>query len=126
MPEDKINLEWKVSYETILFDTLDGDIDKDQFCRWKGGFLIRNNPKNNANNFFVERLDTDGMEEVFITDEKGAYYDEFILPSGRKYRIPSTKSNYDPMRTVKNYPQPSKEVTDTEITEIIKDDGLWQ
>lgn len=118
-------LKWRVSYETLKFNTPDGDLDRNQFCRFKNGHLIRTKPKNNAQFDWVETLNTTGMQEVFVAEERGAYYDEFALPSGRIFRISSTKQKYWDVAKIPNHPQPEKEVTEAEIQEIIKDDHLW-
>lgn len=135
MPE-KTKLKWLVSYETLKFDTSDGDLGKNQFARWKGQTYVRQHPKNNhqfiifgisnTNETETETLDTTGMEEVQVIDERGAYYDEFRLPDGRTLRVPSTKKKYWDTAKIANHPQPSKEVSTEEINEITKDDGLWQ
>ena len=135
------NLKWRRSYQTIKFDTPDGDLDKDQFAvNPKGGtfvknsgievnvprWFIRNAPKNNSNFATTDDpKDIDGKTEVGIISFDGAFYDEFVLPDERVYRIPTTNQKYTEVSFVKDTPQPSKIVDDTEILEIIKDDSLW-
>lgn len=122
----KIKLKWLCGYETLKFDTPDGDLDKNQYAiNPNGGYFIRRHPKNNFNFVSVEKLDAIGMKRVKILEEK-AYYNEFELPDKRTLRIPTTGEEYWKVGKVKDYPQPQKEVTDTEIKEITKDDKLWQ
>ena len=124
MPKQK--LKWVCSYETLKFDTPDGDIDSGQFCRYRGKFLVRLHPKNNRQWSRVAELDTSGMKEIFLVEGENMYYDVFSLPDGRLLRLASRKEEYNSLRSVKNYPQPTKEVTDSEISFFTKDDHLWQ
>ena len=119
-------LKWRVSYKTVRFNTLDGDLSKNQFCRYKRGFLVRQHPKNNHHIVFIENLNTSEMEEAQIINGDEMYYDEFELPNGRILRLLSKKKKYWDTAKIPNYPQPSKEITDEEISEIVKDDNLWQ
>jgi len=115
--------KWLCSYETICFDTKDGDIDKNEYAVTQGGYLIRTKPKDEAQFEFVEELDTTGMEEVHIVEGEHCYYDEFLtakgaeavwgeekkeIPTGGVIRIQSTGKKYWDTARIKNHPQPEK------------------
>ena len=123
-----IKLIWAVSYETILFDTVDGDLGKEQYAiNPKGGWFVRKHPKNNHQFVNTDNpSDIVEKDEVQIMDMRGAYYNVFNLPNGRSLRIQSTHEKYNGLRYVKDYSQPKKSVADAEIAEITKDDHLWQ
>ena len=123
-----MKLKWLISYETIRFDTADGDLDRDEYAvNPKGGWFVRKHPKNNHQ--FVKTNDPDdieGKKRVGITDMKGAYYDEFELPDKRRFRTPSSRQKYDGLRYTKRYPHPEKEISSEEINLVTRDDYLWQ
>lgn len=143
MPEYKN--KWLCSYETILFDTLDGDIDVGQYAldEDKVGYYIRTRPKTEAQFDWVPLVDDNGVEydvskltEVKIA--KGhAYYDEFLtaagatnlwtatsihagkgpsqLPSGSVLRVQSNAKKYWDTAQIKGHPQPTR----VEMVEIL-------
>ena len=116
-------LKWRGSYETLKFNTVDGDLHKDQYAI-ETSFLtlpdgtqesidtiyVRKHPENNTQ-FVV--LDPDNltspsekqallstMTKVEIVPGERAYYDEFVLPSGRIYRVASAKKDYKDLAKV--------------------------
>ncbi len=73
--------KWLGGYETLKFDTDDGDIGLDEYCVTTGGYYIRTKPKDESQFEFVETLDTKGLKEVHII--KGhCYYNEFLTADG--------------------------------------------
>lgn len=127
-------LKWLCSYETIKFDTPDGDIHKGQYAVWEGRHIMRLHPENNHQFTILEAQDDqefdipkmiDGLEEIHVLEGEKMYYDEFELPEGRKLRMPSTQRKYRDL-AVKNAPPRTKTATTQEITEFKKDDHLWQ
>jgi hypothetical protein len=127
-----MRLEWKCSYETVLFDTVDGDLGENDYADIPAQhptegrvWYVRKHPKNNHN--FVRtnvRADIQGKTKVNILDTSGAYYDEFIMPDNRILRQPSNRTVYRALGT-RNYPQPVKEITEQEALQITSEDALW-
>ena len=124
-PMEKIEYKnkWLGSYETLKFDTLDGDLDFNQYVVQDNGYYVRTKPKDEAQFEFVETLDTTGMEEVNIVEGEKCYYDEFLtakganaiwkeapeeMPSEGILRLPSTGKDYWDTAKIKNYPQPER------------------
>jgi hypothetical protein len=129
--------KWLCSYETLLFDTTDGDLTTKQYAPDGNGtgYYVRTKPATEAQ---FERVDLNyklaGLKQVNIVPYAHAYYDEFLtaqgavdlwtpaskyymvdppqLPSGDVIRRPSTGFVYWDTANVKNHPQPIK----TEIT----------
>lgn len=118
------DLRWLKSYETVLLDTPDGDLERGQFFRYEGCCFTRLHPKNNQHWVPVEEDDVKGMEEVFIREHKGAYYDEFALPDGRRYRVRSDRRGYQ--RLAIDNLKAARTVSDEDISDIKKDDDKWQ
>jgi len=118
-------LTWRCSYETLLFNTPDGDIDRNEYAVVDGAFLVRRHPKNNAHVVRVEQLNTTGMTEVSVVPLQRAYYAEFVLPSGRRYRERITRQQYFDA-TTRTPTNPRKDVTAAEIADIVRDDASWQ
>ena len=125
--------KWLCSYETLLFNTPDGDLDVTQYALTEDGkgYYIRTNPKTEGQfNWVPLTHDVSGLTKVQIVPGAHAYYDEFLaavgvtylwssgsqyagfdpsqLPSGSVVRIPSTAAKYNPLRTTPNAPQPSR------------------
>lgn len=121
-----MNLKWRLSYETIKFNTPDGDLSKGQYAvAPKGGFYVRRHPQNNYQFLRAEKLDpTLDIEEVQIVEGESMFYDEFELPNKRILRFPSTQNDYRAL-AVKNASGRNKDVTSQEIQEITKDDDKW-
>jgi len=115
--------KWLGSYETLKFNTADGDLDFGQYAVVEGGNLVRTRSKDEAQFDFVEELDTTGLEEVNIIEGEHCYYDEFLtakgaeavwaetpkeMPEGGIIRIQSTAKKYWDTARIKNHPQPEK------------------
>jgi len=115
--------KWLGSYETLKFDTADGDLDFGQYAVVEGGNLVRTRPKDEAQFDFVEELDTEGLEEVNIIEGEHCYYDEFLtakgaeavwaeipkeIPAGGIIRIRSNGKKYWDTARIKNHPQPER------------------
>ena len=133
-------MQWRCSYETVLFDTNDGDLGKNEFCyrgkKWikvvgsddqlVDSWWVRKHPKNNFNFVITtDPSDIAGKKEVFVSDPKGAYYDEFILTKDRILRRPSIKNEYYKLQ-IKDQKQPEVELSKTEVADVIKEDSSWQ
>jgi hypothetical protein len=137
--------KWLCSYETLLFNTPDGDLDTTQYALdgTGTGYYIRTKPKTEAQFDWVPLVsdegvpfDISGLKRVNIRAGH-ANYDEFLtavgatnlwtkdsiyadkdpsqLPSGSVLRVPSTSKKYWDTAQIKDYPQPSR----TEITTLI-------
>ena len=117
--------KWLSSYETLGFDTPDGDLDFGQYALDENGkgYYIRTKPKNEAQFEHVDlKYDITGLTEVHISGK--AYYDEFLTAKGAKVlwgetkdktilsggiiRLPSTGKKYWDTARIKNYPQPER------------------
>jgi hypothetical protein len=115
---------WVVSYETVAFDTIDGDLEMNQYAyngedgEGNTEWYIRTEPKGQANFITtVNPSDIVGKREVGIRAEKSgsnpdctgcAYYDEFRNRAGQIIRISSTQNTYHTRRVTKDYPQPNR------------------
>jgi len=124
--------KWLCSYETLAFNTADGDLNVTQYALTEDGkgYYVRTKPKTEAQFDRVDlTYDISGLTKVNIVKTK-AYYDEFLtavgatwlwpldspysgfdpsqLPSGSVARIPSTANKYNGLRYTPNYPQPTR------------------
>ena len=131
--------KWLSSYETLLFNTPDGDVDIGQYALdgTGTGYYIRTKPKTEGQFDHVDlTYDVSGLKRVNIKSGY-AYYDEFLtavgatnlwakysiyagydpsqLPSGSVLRIQSNAKKYWDTAQLKDYPQPSR----TEIITVI-------
>lgn len=101
--------EWIGSYETVAFDTPDGDLDFNEYALTEDGkgYYIRTKSKNEAQ---FEQVDLDydisKLQKVNITGK--AYYDKFQNAAGKTVRIKSNAEKYNGLRHIKNYPQPER------------------
>lgn len=102
---------WIRSYETVKFDTADGDLGTDEFAiAGDGEWYIRTISKSEGQfTTTFDEKDIDGKTEVQVTCEKCAYYDEFTL-KGTRYREPANTEAYKSLETKKDQPIPSKTV----------------
>ena len=131
------NLKWLCSYETLKFDTPDGELHADEYAIHEGRHLIRIHPENNEQFTIIEDYNlehtplidvqtaTAGKQLVSVLPGQHMYYDEFALPDGRIFRTKSSKSEYESLAG-KNAGKREKVVTDKEIKDIKKDDDLWR
>jgi hypothetical protein len=131
--------KWLCSYETLLFDTPDGDIDIGQYALDGNGtgYYIRTKPKTEAQFDHVDlTYDVSALKRVNIKAGH-TYYDEFLtakgatywwgkdsphkgkdpsqLPSGSVIRVQTTAKKYWDTAQIPNYPQPSRT---EEVTEL--------
>lgn len=127
-------LKWLCSYETIKFDTPDGDIHRGQYAVWEGRHIMRLHPENNQQFTILEKIEDveidipkmiEGLEEVHVLDGEKMYYDEFELPDGRKYREASTQKKYRDLAVKTSEPR-KKDATLSQITKFKENDHLWQ
>lgn len=127
-------LKWICSYETIKFDTPDGDIHRGQYAVWEGRHIMRLYPENNHQFTILEAQDDqefdipkmiDGLEEIQVLEGEKMYYDEFELPEGRKLRMPSTQRKYRDLAIKTSEPR-KKDATLSQITKFKENDHLWQ
>jgi len=134
--------KWLHSYETLLFDTPDGDIGIGEYALDEEGtgYYIRTRPKDEAQFNWVDlKYDTKGLVEVHIVSGH-SYYDEFLtaegatnlwdsksalymvdfseLPSGSILRAQSSTKKYWDTANIKDYPQPERIEIVTEIPPI--------
>lgn len=123
--------KWRCSYETYKYDTPDGELHKGQYAFTGTVYLIRNHPENNNQPILIDpREDLDwqtkiaGLTEVSIIPDEHNYYDEFILPNSRIYRVPSTKNKHDKLKD-KDQKIAGKNLSNAEIADIKKDDDKW-
>ncbi len=118
--------KWLCSYETIRFDTADGDLGLDEYARDpEGGYYIRTRPPTEAQFEHVdEEYDLGARKEVRILEGTHAYYDEFLtaagaealwgaakaerVPAGGILRRPSSAQVYWDTARVANHPQPAR------------------
>lgn len=118
---EEVELKWLSSYETIAFDTMDGDLGLDEYAiNPERGWYIRSVAKNIGNFDIIPREGetiTDAKKEIAekklvnISCERCSYYSEFITPKGvvLRERI-LDPNNYKRLADTPNYPQPSKKV----------------
>src|SRR3990167_6599106 len=115
VPQD---MKWVHSYETIAFETVDGDLGMDEWANaGNGEFYIREVPKDEGQ--FVAATSSEallGKTEVKIFARKDennsdcngcAYYSEFLTRSGRIVRVPC-EGRYNDLKKVRNAPQPKR------------------
>lgn len=107
---EEVPMKWKSSYETIKFDTDDGDLALDEYAiNSDNSWYIRDIPKANGQFIVTENKDNIiGKKKVNIVCERCMYYSEFYNIKGETERILYNKIDYDKLRTEKNVIQPSK------------------
>lgn len=139
MPQliDIIELKRPIQYETLKFDTLDGDLHKGQYAIDELGILhVRMHPENNlqwrvfdpADGHDLTKLSA-GLTKVNIIPNEHCYYYEYVLKDGseRIVRFPISKEEYedgkkkDAVSIDDKEPKPTK----SEIDKIKKDDDKW-
>lgn len=119
-----MKLTWRGSYETIKFNTLDGDLGEGQYARHpRVGYYVRRHPKNNFQFLRIEELNPD-IDKVEVQISGLAYYDEFMLPDNRIYRVPITEKKYRDY-AVKGAEPASIDLKESDMTAIKKDDAKW-
>lgn len=125
-------MEWAVSYETLAFETADGDLDIDQYAfdPATGNYYIRLIPKEEGNFAFynfITPLDKPHplteediliRKKVEIRCEKCASYSEFVSRDGKRHRVAYDHTDFK----LKKYDtiRPSKQELST-IVETVGD-----
>jgi hypothetical protein len=117
-PIFSLQMTWVNSYETIAFETRDGDLGMKEWAdAGNGEFYIREVAKSKGQ--FTSTTSLDALlrkREVKIRAQKSvenpdcngcAYYSEFMGRDGKIVREPY-EGNYDDLRTVKDAPQPKR------------------
>ncbi len=103
-----VELQWYGSYETVAFNTADGDLGIDEYAINGDGWYVRTVAKESGN--FESTNDPkliEGKVEVSIVCEKCAYYDEFI-DNGIVKRVQTQKAEYEKLIFIKDQPQPKR------------------
>jgi len=121
--------KWMGSYETICFDTADGDLDKKQYALNEDGtgYYISIKGKDEGQFISVDlSYDVSKLEEVHIVPGAKCYYDEFLTAKGAKaiwkngewemdkmpndgmVRIKSDSQKYWDTAKIKNHSQPER------------------
>jgi len=126
-PPDLIEYQnkWIGSYETLGFDTLDGDLDFGQYALTEDGegYYIRTKPKDEAQ---FERVgldyDVSKLKEVKIKGH--AYYHEFRKADGVTKRVQTDYDGYWNLSRIKKYPQPKRIEMVEEIPYFPEDEQL--
>src|SRR3990167_2839748 len=104
-----VEMKWVNSYETVAFETSDGDLGMNEYAiAREGEWYIREVPKNERQ--FVSTTSPSaivGKQEVFVTNGN-AYYSRFENKNGDVLRYSMSKTEYDGLRYIPEYPQPKK------------------
>lgn len=112
------DMKWIISYETIAFETADGDLAMNEWAdAGNGEFYIREVPKDEGN--FISTTSPNallGKTEVQIRAKKSsenpdcagcAYYSEFTGSDGKVIRVPY-EGRYNDLKEIGNALQPKK------------------
>lgn len=120
-------LKWLGSYETLKFNTPNGDLGKGQYAIYQGRHYVRY-PQDSPRWTILEALDNHtlnipkiiaGLEQVLVVEDEKMYYDEFELPSKKTIRIPINKQEYLDLAK-KDVGQREKNLSNAEIIELEK------
>lgn len=116
IPRDMV---WVISYETIAFDTHDGDLAFDEYTvAGEGEWYVRDVPKHRGQ--FVSTTSPDaivGKKEVQIRAQKNtdnpdctgcAYYSEFLGANGTLLRVSEQRGKFEAIRDERNAPTPRR------------------
>lgn len=104
-----VEMQWAVSYETVKFDTHDGDLGLNQYAvKNKNSWYVREVPKNRGNFTSTSSLSAiKGKEKVNLVCVECAYYSEFLSRSGKRIRVRMNKQRYNALRTIQDASLPS-------------------
>ncbi len=98
---------WKFSYETYRFDTVDGDLDLNQYAiNSQGEFVVRSQPKD-VTQFYLS-TSTDEIIGKTLVNIVGKNYYNVFTNNEKTYRLQGDAEQYNKMRVEKNTPQPYK------------------
>ncbi len=103
--------KWLSSYETLRFNTVDGDLGIDQYALDETGvgYYVRTKSKDESQFEYVESShNITGLEKVELVIGEHCYYDEFRDAKGETVRIQTTGKKYWDITRIKNYPQPKR------------------
>lgn len=120
-----MKLTWLTSYETLKFDTPDGDLHLDEYAVKGDKVYIRKVPENQGQFFLLGSDDKPfdlateiaGKTQVNILDGQSAYYDEFRMWDRTTLRVPSKKVQYKNLEK-KDSLKPIKDITEQEHSAI--------
>lgn len=103
-------MRWIQSYETVQFNTQDGDLGMDEYAvKGEGEWFVRTVPKENGQFGSTNSFDDlKGKKEVEVVCERCAYYSEFSTRKGERVRVPYEADKYQALKEVKNAPQPKR------------------
>lgn len=124
-------------YETLKFNTIDGDLHKGQYAiDANGNYLVRKHPENNYQWIILDPYEVSnipqqiqGLTQVQIIPNEHCYYYEYKLDDGsdRIVRFQITGKKYKDYEksgasVLSAKPKPTKK----QIDDIKKEDDLWQ
>jgi hypothetical protein len=100
--------KWVCSYETVRFDTVDGDLSKGQYAQADTNSYYIANPESGYNFLTVpkDEIDISGMTEVKIVGK--AYYSVFKNAKKERIRVRYDAEKYNALRYTKNALQPTR------------------
>jgi hypothetical protein len=100
--------KWICSYETVRFDTVDGDLSKGQYAQADANSYYIANPVSGYNFLTVpkDEIDISGMTEVKIRGK--AYYSVFKSAKKERVRVRYDAEKYNALRYTKNASQPER------------------
>ena len=108
-----------VSYETMAFNTSDGDIGINQYAVYGNFYVVRRVSKD-VGNFTLSTSSADivGKSEVTIACEKCRYYEEFFQ-GGKVYRYSTSTAAYNSYANGANRSRPDKVILEPLISSFI-------
>lgn len=132
--------KWLVSYETLLFDTPDGDLGNNEYALAEGdGYYIRTVPKNQGQfiRIGLDRKDDEGnvynltaRKIVSLIPNAHAYYDEFLTAYGQNEIMVNPVGKILPAHTLRRpneimvYPV-GKILPPHKLRRLSSKDGYW-
>lgn len=92
-----IEMQWLNSYETVLFDTADGDLDFNQYAVYQNICYVRTKPKETSQFENIGcSLVFNGLNKVNVIGKTA--YNVFKDNNGKIYREKSNKQEYDSLK----------------------------
>ena len=109
--------KWLCSYETLKFDTADGDLGSDQYASHSDkGYYVRILPKSEGQFTWTDDISKiAGLEKVAVLKGQHCYYDEFRGADGKTVRVQSTGKKYWDTALIKDHAQPARTEMVSEI-----------
>lgn len=106
VPVNPVPMQWLVSYETIAFNTPNGDLALDEYAvAGDGEWYVRESVHKN---FVVTTTEPKGKTLVTLRCEKCAYYSIFRTHDGMLLRVPLAAKTYTDLALVKNAQRPNR------------------